>query len=185
MDSVVRAAIVYGFVLLIFRIAGKRSLAEITTFDFVLLLIISETTQSALVDGNNSITNSLILIVTMVALDILLSLLKQRSKTIDKLLESAPLVIVQDGVMLKDRMEKSRVDEDDVLAAARTLRGLERMDQIKYAVLERNGGISIIPAAEHAPPPANPSPASPQVEKPRTRGSTGQSSKTKRRKPKR
>ena len=69
MDSVIRAAIVYGFVRLVFRIAGKRSVAEITTFDFVLLLIISETTQTALVKNDNSITNAMILIVTIVGLD--------------------------------------------------------------------------------------------------------------------
>jgi len=151
MDSVLRAAIIYFFVLLIFRIAGKRSVAEITTFDFVLLLIISETTQAALVNGNNSITNSLILIVTMVGLDIALSLIKQRSKKVEKLLEGAPLVIVEDGKPIKERMDKSRVDEDDILAAARTLRGLERLEQIKYAVLERNGGISIIPKTPNEP----------------------------------
>ena len=148
MDSVIRAAIIYGFVLLVFRIAGKRSVAEITTFDFVLLLILSETTQAALVKNDNSITNAMILIVTIVGLDVTLSLIKQRSKTVEKLLESAPIVIVENGTPLKDRMQKSRVDESDVLAAARTLRGLERMDQIKYAVLERNGGISIIPYGE-------------------------------------
>jgi len=150
MDSVIRAAIIYGFVLLVFRIAGKRSVAEITTFDFVLLLILSETTQAALVKNDNSITNAMILIVTIVGLDVALSLIKQRSKTVEKLLESAPIVIVENGTPLKDRMQKSRVDESDVLAAARTLRGLERMDQIKYAVLERNGGISIIPNSEPA-----------------------------------
>lgn len=59
-----------------------------------------------------------------------------------------PLVIVEDGKPLKDRMDKARVDEDDVLTAARELQGLARMEQIKYAVLKRSGGISIIPAAD-------------------------------------
>jgi uncharacterized membrane protein YcaP (DUF421 family) len=56
-----------------------------------------------------------------------------------------PLVVVENGQPLRDRMNKARIDEDDVLTAARQLQGLERMEQIKYAVLERNGGISIIP----------------------------------------
>jgi uncharacterized membrane protein YcaP (DUF421 family) len=54
-------------------------------------------------------------------------------------------VIVVDGKPLKDRMDKSRVDEDDVLDAARETHGLERMDQIRHAILERDGRISIIP----------------------------------------
>ena len=145
MDSVLRGAATYLFVWLIFRIAGKRSLSDITTFDFVLLLIISETTQSALADNDNSLTNTMLLIVTMMGMDIGLSLLKQKSPLIDRLFDGAPLIIVQDGRLLLDRMNKSRVDEGDVLNAARELQGLERLDQIKYAVLERNGGISIIP----------------------------------------
>jgi uncharacterized membrane protein YcaP (DUF421 family) len=146
-DTVIRAAVVYFVLMLVFRIGGKRSLAQITTFDMVLLLIISEAVQQALLDSDNSMTNAFLLVVTLVGIDIGLSLWKQRSKAIDKLLDDVPLVIVEDGRPLKDRMDRSRVDEDDVLAAAREQRGIERMDQIKYAVLERSGGITVIAKA--------------------------------------
>jgi uncharacterized membrane protein YcaP (DUF421 family) len=58
----------------------------------------------------------------------------------------ALLVLVEDGKLLKERMDKARVGEEDILTAARELQGLERLEQIKYAVLERSGGISIVPA---------------------------------------
>ena len=145
MDSVLRAATIYIALMIILRVAGKRSLAQITTFDFVLLLIIGEATQQALLGQDFSVTNAIIVIVTLVGLDIGLSLIKRHSKTIDKVLDDVPLVIVEDGVPLKDRMAKARVDEEDVLSAARHLQGLERLDQIRYAVLERSGGISIVP----------------------------------------
>ena len=145
MDSVLRAAAIYIGLMIIMRFAGKRSLAQITTFDFVLLLIISEATQQAMLGQDFSVTNALIVIITLVMLDIGLSFLKRGSKTVDKLLEDVPLVIVEDGVLLKDRMAKARVDEQDVMTAARHLQGIERLDQIRYAVLERSGGISIIP----------------------------------------
>lgn len=145
METILRGAAVYFTILIVCRIAGKRSLAQITTFDFVVLLIISETTQAALVGEDFSVTTAITLIITFMALDIGLSLLKQRSKRFEKLIDSVPLVIVENGKPLKDRMEKARVDEDDVLTAARELQGLERMEQIKYAVLERSGGISVIP----------------------------------------
>ena len=146
MDSVVRGLAVYVFLLIVFRVAGKRTLAETTSFDFVLLLIISEATQQALVDGDNSMTNALLLVVTLVGLDIAISLVKRRFPTFDKLVDNVPLVIVEHGRPLRDRMHKSRVDTSDVLQAARESHGLERMDQIKYAVLERSGGITIVPA---------------------------------------
>jgi uncharacterized membrane protein YcaP (DUF421 family) len=77
--------------------------------------------------------------------DIGLSLLKQRMPWAERLLEGLPVVLVEEGKPLRDRMREQRVDEQDVLAAARKAHGLERMDQIKYAVLESAGGISIIP----------------------------------------
>ena len=75
MDSVIRGAVVYLFVLLIFRIAGKRALSEVTTFDLVLTLIISEAIQQALIDSDNSITNAFLILVTQVGLDVLFSFL--------------------------------------------------------------------------------------------------------------
>jgi uncharacterized membrane protein YcaP (DUF421 family) len=144
MDAVLRGVVVYAFLVVIFRISGQRSLGNVTTFDFVLLLIIAETTQQALLGEDFSVTGAFLLIVTLIALDIGLSLLKQRSPRLDRLLEGMPLVIVENGQPLRDRMAKARVDEQDILSAARELQGIERIEQIKYAVLERNGAISII-----------------------------------------
>jgi uncharacterized membrane protein YcaP (DUF421 family) len=145
MEPLIRAAAVYGVLLLLFRITGKRSLGQMTTFDFILLLIISESIQNALVGTGYSLTNALVLVVTLVGIDLGLSLLAPRVPWLQKWLEDVPLVIVEHGRPLPDRMRMARVDESDVLAAARRLQGLERMDQIKYAVLERSGDISIIP----------------------------------------
>lgn len=145
MDSVLRGVVMYVGLLILFRIAGKRTLSEVTTFDFVLLLIIAEATQQALLGEDFSMTNALLLVLTLLGLDIAISLVKQRSPGAARLIEGVPLIIVEEGRLLKDRMDKARVDEDDVMNAARQLQGLERLEQIKYAVLERNGGITIIP----------------------------------------
>jgi uncharacterized membrane protein YcaP (DUF421 family) len=144
-ESVIRPALVYLFVLLLLRLTGKRTLAQITTFDFVLLLIISEATQQALIGEDNSMINSAIVVATLVGLNVLMSLLKQRWPWVDRMLDDVPIVIVENGKPLKDRMDKVRVDENDVLDAARQIHGLERMDQIRHAILERDGQISIIP----------------------------------------
>jgi len=145
MNSVVRALAIYFLVWIVFRVAGKRSLAEMTNFDFVLILIIAETTQQALLGPDFSFTNAALLVVTLLLTDIIISLVKQRWATVEKIFDGVPLVIVENGRILTDRTSKARIDEGDILDAGRRLRGLERLDQIKYAVLERNGGISIIP----------------------------------------
>ena len=145
MDAVLSAFSVYVFLLVVFRIGGKRTLGQTTTFDFVLLLIIAETTQQALLGDDFSVTNAFLLITTLLGLDIALSLLKRKWPKLDRLLEGVPMVVVEHGKPLWDRMRKARVDESDVLTAARELQGLKRMDDIEYAVLERSGGISIVP----------------------------------------
>jgi uncharacterized membrane protein YcaP (DUF421 family) len=145
MDSVLRAAAIYLFLLVLFRIAGKRTLSDVTTFDFVLLLIISESTQQALLGEDFSLTNAFLVIITLIGIDIALSLWVQRWPWLTKWMEGMPLVIVEHGQPLRERMQRLRVSEDEVLTAARERQGLARMDQIQYAVLERSGGISIIP----------------------------------------
>lgn len=145
METIARGLVIYVFLLIVFRISGKRTLAAITTFDFVLLLIIAETTQQALLAEDFSVTNSLLLITTLLGVEIALTLLRQRYPRLESVLEGNPVVLVRDGRPLGDTLHAERVDEGDVMEAARRWRGLERMDQIKLAVLERDGNITIVP----------------------------------------
>lgn len=145
MDSVLRALAVYIVLLCILRLAGSRTLAEITTFDFVLILIISEAIQQALIDDDNSMINAFLLVTTLVGLNVLMSLLKQRSQRVERILDGTPLLLVERGKIHTDRMRRERVDEADVLEAARELQGVSSLGDIDYAVLEKNGQVTVIP----------------------------------------
>lgn len=145
MNPVFRGIVVYVFLMIIFRVLGRRTLNQATTFDLVLLLIISEVTQQALVGEDFSIVTGVMLICTLVGLDLILALLKQKYKSFDRVLEGTPLVIVDHGKPLRKRMKETKVDVDDIMQAARLNCGLEHMKDIKYAVLEIDGSISIIP----------------------------------------
>ncbi|UQA56699.1 DUF421 domain-containing protein [Polyangium aurulentum] len=145
MPLVLRAAIIYLFLLLLFRLAGKRALSQVTPFNLILLLIISECTQQALIGGDNSLTGALVLITTLVGIEVGLSWLKSRSPRFDRLLEGAPLIIVEDGRLLFDRMKKMRIDAEDILEAAQAQHGLMRLEEVRYAVVMRNGEIAVIP----------------------------------------
>lgn len=145
MDSVLRAGLIYFFVLLLFRLAGKRTFSELTPFDFVLLLIVGEATQQGLLGEDFSVTNAFIVITTLVTIDVLMAAAKSRSSFLDRLLEGRAVLLIDDGDILRDRMRKAKVDEYDVMEAARSSHGLENLGDIKYAVLERSGGISVIP----------------------------------------
>jgi len=118
---------------------------QMTSFDLVLLLIIGEATQNALLQSDSSVTNAVLVILTLISLDIAFSYIKQRVPVVARWMDGLPMIIVRDGRPLKDLMVKARVSEIDVLTAARESQGLQRMEQIKYAVLETTGSISIIP----------------------------------------
>lgn len=145
MESVLRAAALYAFLLVLFRITGRRALSEITTFDFVLLLVIGEATQQALLGDDFSVINAFVVIATLVLIDILLSLFKERSPRVGRFLDGVPLIVVEYGRPLTERLRKARITEEDILEAARQSQGLERLEQIRFAVLEKNGQISVIP----------------------------------------
>lgn len=149
MDTIIHAAGIYLAVMFLLRMSGRRTLAQATTFDLVLLLVISEATQQALLGDDDSLTTAILVIATLIALDIAFSLLKIYAPSVNHLIEGQPMILVENGRPLRQRMRKARVDEEDVLEAARKLRGLEEMNQIKFAILEVSGGITVIPFDEH------------------------------------
>jgi uncharacterized membrane protein YcaP (DUF421 family) len=149
---VLRALIVYGFVLLVMRLAGKRTLSEMSTFDLVVVLIISEAIQPAMTADDTRMTTAALLVLTILAADAILGLLKDKSQAANRLLDDVPTVLIKDGQLRRQAMARERIDEDDILEAARENLGLHSLDQIRFALLERTGGISVIPWASESTP---------------------------------
>ncbi|MCA1408512.1 DUF421 domain-containing protein [Ensifer sp. IC3342] len=145
MESVARGIAVYFVLLIVLRLSGRRTVGQMTPFDFVLLLIIAETTQQALLGDDFSIINATMLILTLFSVDIVLSYFKQWSPKIALLLDGTPTVLIADGEIDDHALRRARVSIDDILVAAREQQGLARLEEIKFAVLEADGGISIIP----------------------------------------
>ena len=148
MDTVLRSAAVYLFVLVVFRITGKRSLSQITTFDFILLLIIGEATQQALLANDFSFINACVVIGTLMSLEVIFSWLEGRWPAVGRVIGSLPVVVLENGKLLEDRAKSEGVTLSEILAAGRETHGLERLDQFKYAILERHGSISVVPTED-------------------------------------
>lgn len=123
--------------LVLFRLAGRRTLSELTTFDFVLLLIIGEATQQALLGDDFSLINAVLVIASLISLNVGLSLIKRQFPGFGKYMDGEPMLIVEYGKFLEQRARKSRIDVHDILEAARYTQGLERLDQVKFAILAR------------------------------------------------
>lgn len=144
MESVVRGVVIYLVLWIVFRVSGKRTLAETSPFELVLLLIISEVTNQAMVDSDHSVTNAILLILTLTGMSVLLSVVKHHSSRATRWFEGMPLPLIKDGKLLRENLDKARVDEGEILAAARSTQGCERMTDIKEATIENDGKISIV-----------------------------------------
>jgi len=145
METVLRAASMYLLLMVVLKIAGRRTLLEMTSFDLILLLIISEATQQALLGNDFSVTGASLTIITLIVVDILFGMLKARFPRLDMLIDGSALILVENGHLLPERARKAGISEEDIMNSARSTAGLERLDQIKFAILEKNGKISIIP----------------------------------------
>jgi|tagenome__1003787_1003787.scaffolds.fasta_scaffold20915526_2 uncharacterized membrane protein YcaP (DUF421 family) len=155
MDSVLKAVVIYVVLWLLIRISGRRALAELSTFDFILFLVIGGATQRALIGQDYSLTNAFIVITTLIVVDIIVGLLERDFRFISKIIKGVPTILVDDGHLLTGRMRRARVTSDEIMERARTLHGLETLEQIKYAILEASGDISIIPRDKPARPRKN------------------------------
>ena len=148
MDSVIKAAIVYFALWAIIRISGRRTLGEMSAFDLVLFMIIGGSTQRAITGQDYSLTNALLLVATFIVIDIALSFVELRSPFMRRVFNGMPMILVENGVVMTARMRRARITEDNILEAARKLQGLERIDEIKFAILEATGVITIVPAVQ-------------------------------------
>jgi uncharacterized membrane protein YcaP (DUF421 family) len=143
-ETLLRTVGIYLFLMVVFRLAGKRTMAETDTFDFVIILIISEATQQALVGNDYSLTKCLIVITTLIGAGVTLAWVKQRSARLARIMDGQPTVLIADGRMRHEPMDRLRIDEEDILEAAQLQHGLARIEQIDYAIVQRNGHIAIV-----------------------------------------
>ena len=147
MDSVIKAVIVYFVLWVIIRASGRRTLGQLTVFDFILFLIIGGAVQRSLMAQDYSLIHAFLVVATFVIVDVAVSFVERDVPSFGKILRGVPTIVVENGRVLRGRLRRARLTEDDVLEAARRRLGLERMDQIRFAIFEASGEISIIPKA--------------------------------------
>lgn len=98
MDMVFRALAIYLFLVVVFKVAGRRALLQMTSFDLILLLIISEATQQALLGQDFSVTGAMITITTLVVVDIIFGLMKKYFSPVENILDGTPVILVENGI---------------------------------------------------------------------------------------
>jgi uncharacterized membrane protein YcaP (DUF421 family) len=149
MTTIIHAILGYFFLLLTVRILSRRPGAQMTLFEFVIVFLIGGVTILATVGNDRSVTNCATAILTVGFLHRLVSWAKSKSPRVGAIVDGTPLVLLKDGEWQDEVMRGMRLDPEDVMAAGRT-KGVTSVFEIKYAILERNGAISIIKNEEES-----------------------------------
>lgn len=144
MEIVLRVAAVYLFLMVALRVMGKRDVGQLAPFDLVVLLLIPEILSHALVGEDYSVTNGIVGVATLLSLVFLTSVTVHLSKGASRLVEGRPTVLVQHGYLVPENMDRERVSPDEILSQMHES-GLERMEQVKWGILETDGRISFVP----------------------------------------
>ena len=145
-EKIVRSVVIYLFLLAAFRFTGKRQVGQLTPFDLVVLLVISNVLQNAVIGPDNSVGGGVLGAVVILVLNWGLVEVTYRSKRARRLLEAAPTVLVHNGRLLERNLARERISHDDLHAAMRRA-GVIDVAHVHVAMLEENGGISVIPRA--------------------------------------
>jgi uncharacterized membrane protein YcaP (DUF421 family) len=143
-EVVLRTAIVYLFLVAVLRISGKRQVGQLSVLELVVILVISDAVQNSMVGDNTTLWGGLVAVVTLVALDLALKTLARRSKPVRIAIEGEPRLLARDGRLLEHAIEAEGLDADEVHAAIRS-HGLASVEDVRFAVLETDGSISVIP----------------------------------------
>lgn len=152
-ELVLRAAIVYAFLLGLLRLTGKRQVGQLTPFDLVLLLVLSNAVQNSINAGDNSLTGGLVSALTLVGLNALVSLLILRSKKAELFIEGKPEVLVHNGVLYDKVLAAAGLTRHELNAALRQA-GCAGLEDVHAAILENNGTITVMPRITRADTPA-------------------------------
>jgi uncharacterized membrane protein YcaP (DUF421 family) len=143
MDLVLRATVVFFFIFLITRIAGRRELSSLEPFDVILLVVLGDLVQQGITQSDESVTGTLIVISTITLLSIAVSWVSFRSGRVRLVTEGEPIILVQDGNVIERNLRRERLTHSDLEEEARRQQ-IGSLQEIRWAILEKGGTISVI-----------------------------------------
>jgi len=141
---VVRSAVVYGFLLVVLRLMGKRQIGQLAPFDLVLILVLSNAVQNAMNGGDNSVIGGLVSASTLFVLNSTVGFITARSKRAEALIEGHPIVLIHNGKLYDAMLKRANITRHELNSALRQA-GCGCLDDVRYAVLENSGAISVVP----------------------------------------
>jgi uncharacterized membrane protein YcaP (DUF421 family) len=143
MDLVIRALVLFAGVYLLLRVIGRRELAQMEPFDFILLIVLGDAIQQGLTQDDYSVTGAVIAVSTIAAVQVGSSYLSFRSRRARKVLEGEPIVVVQEGKLIESNLKRERMTADEIAEEMR-VQQIASFDEVQWAILETNGQISFV-----------------------------------------
>ena len=143
MDLVIRAAFVFGFVLLLTRVIGKRELGTMQPFDLILLIILGDAVQQGLTQDDYSLTGAILAVGTIAVLQVFVSWISYRFPSSRIVLDGSPIIVVQDGKLIERNLRRERLTPEEIAEEARS-QNIAHLSEVKFAILETNGHVSFI-----------------------------------------
>lgn len=142
-ELVLRSVVVYLFLLTLLRLTGRRQVGQLSPFDLILLLVLSNAVQNSMNAGDNSLLGGLISATTLVSLNYLLDFATTRSKRMAEFVGGAPQILIRNGRLYPESMEAADLSRRELNSALRR-NGCLRIADVRVAVLETNGAISVV-----------------------------------------
>ena len=143
-ELILRGLLIYIFLILLLRASGKRQIGQMSPFDLVLLMVLSNAVQNSMNGGDNSVTSGLILAVTLVAANWTVGKITSSSKTMEKLIDGSPQVLFHNGQICGKVLSEDQITRQELIAAIHKA-GYNDLCEIRTAILENDGSISVIP----------------------------------------
>jgi uncharacterized membrane protein YcaP (DUF421 family) len=143
-EFIFRGLIVYIFLLVLLRLTGKRQVGQLAPFDLVLLLVLSNAVQNAMNGGDNSITGAFLIATTLIVANGLVSRLTYQSKTLERLVEGRPEILIHNGKIDSKVMKREQLTHHELNAALRAS-GVSCVEEVHCAILENTGQITVHP----------------------------------------
>jgi len=142
-EKVFRPVIVYFFLLIGLRLAGKRELAQLNPFDFIVLMTLSNTVQNAIIGDDNTVVGGIIGAGSLIAVNYLVIRLARSNRRLMRLLAGRGDVLVKNGIVQKDHLDRELISKPELLAAAHK-QGIMSLKEVDYCVLEPTGTLTFI-----------------------------------------
>ena len=149
LDIIIRTSVVYVAILIGLRLAGKRQVSQLAIHDFVLILLISNAVQNAMVGDNNSLIGGLCAAGVLIVVNVVLSVAVFRNHAAQRFLEGSPVLLAYDGSAIQEHLDKVKITLEELRGVIRE-HGLDSMKMVHSAVLELDGTISIVPVEQAA-----------------------------------